>query len=275
MSVARRRWLVLAAVSVAVALGSAVTGFAQGQAEPPTIRDYCIKVAPGKGAEFEAFLKDVAVPLAQARADAGEFDWLVVASSVVPAGSSATCDYRVVYGYKGLPPEPPSNEALAAALKRAKLAMTVDQVVARRNAVTQLVGVDIWFHIDGTGAPVEKGNYVQVNHYDVRYGETAEWVRLEKTYWKAIMDAWLKAGGKGSWGVYGLWRPTGDSTPYDSLTVDVFADWASMVRGVPLDELWPKTHPDTAASDVFNRLEKVRSVHDREIYEVVEVVRAK
>lgn len=274
MSVARSRWVVLAAVSVAGVLGSGMMSFAQGQAEPPTARDYCIKVPPGKGPEFEAFLKDVGMPLARARFEAGEFAWVVVESAVVPAGSSAACDYRVVYGYKGLPPEPPSNDALAAALKRAKLALTVDQVVARRNAVTQLVSLDIWYGIDRIGPPAEKGSYVQVNHYNVKYGEMDEWERLEKTYWKPIVDAWVKAGGKGSWSVNGLWRPAGDATPYNGVTVDVFPDWASLVHGVPAGELWPKVHPDTTTSDVFNRLEKVRSVHDREIYKIVELVRA-
>jgi hypothetical protein len=74
--------------------------------------------------------------------------------------------------------------------------------------------------------------------------------------------------------VYGLWRPTGDGTPYNGLTVDIFADWASVVRGVP-PELWPKVHPDTPASELFNRLDKERSVHDREIYKIVEVVPGK
>ena len=252
-----------------------MTSFAQGQPDPPTVREYCVKVAPGKGTEFEAFLKDVTLPLARTRADAGEFDWFLVASAVVPAGSSARCDYRAVYGYKGLPPEAASKDTLSAALKRAKPTMSYDEMVARRNALTQLVGVDIWYRIDGIGPYAEKDNYVALNHYKVKYGEYDEWTRLETTYWKAIMDAWLKAGGKGSWSVNGLRWPTGDSTPYNGMTVDVFADWNSLVRGVPLNDLWSKVHPNTTFSDVFNRLEKVRSIHDQEIYKVVDVVRGK
>lgn len=274
VSIARSRSLQIAVASAAL-LGSAVTGLAQGQAEPPSVREYCIKVAPGKGAEFEAFLNEVTLPLAKSRAEAGEFSWLVVARSVVPAGSSAACDYRMAWGYKGLPPEAPSKEATVAALKRANMTITFDQMVARRNALSHLVGVNIWYGVDRIGVPAEKGYCLVLNHYKVKPGEWSEWVRLETTYWKALMDAWLKAGGKGFWGLEGLWMPTGESAPYNAQTVDIFPDWDSQVRGVPVDELWPKVHPGTTSTAVFDRLDKVRSVHDREVYKIVDVVRAK
>lgn len=275
MPAGQLRLLTLAAASIAAGLAQGTASFAQGQTEPPTVRNYCIKVAPGKGAEYEAFLKDVTLPLARARADAGEFAWFIAESAVVPAGSSAPCDYRMVYGYKGLPPEVPSKDALAAGLKRAKLNLSVDEMVAKRNALTQLVGVDIEYQIDGIGPQPEKDSYVQLNHYKVKYGEFGEWTRLETTYWKALMDAWLKAGGKGTWSVNSLRMPSGDSTPYNALTVDLFPDWSSLIRGVPLTELWPKVHPNTTFNDVFDRLERVRSVHDVEVYKIIEVVRGK
>lgn len=269
------RSLRFVAVSIAVGLASGGTSFAQGPADPATIRDYCIKVAPGKVADYEAFLKDVTLPLARARAEAGEFDWLLVARGVFPAGSSARCDYRIVYGYKGLPPETASRETIAAALKRAKAPVGFDEMVARRDALTHLVGVDLWYAIDGVGSPVEKDNYVALNHNVIKDGQFAEWQKLETTYWKPLVEAWLKAGGKGSWSVSSLRWPTGTSAPYSSLSVDVFADWNSLVRGVPLNDLWPKVHPNITSTEVFDRLAKTRSVHDQEIYKVVDVVRAK
>lgn len=271
MSATRVRLPRLAAVSIAVGLAASAS---QAQ-EQPTVREYCIKVAPGKAAEFEAYLRDVAVPLAQARADSGEFAWSVVARGVIPAGSSARCDYRVAYGYKGLPPEELSKEALDAALKRAKLTLTADQLIAKRSALTSLVAAEIWFRIDGIGPNVEKGGYVRFNHYKVQSGQTDEWVRLETTYWKALMDAWLKNGGKGAWGVYALGMPGGDSTPYNAMTVDTFPDWNGLMQGVPLTELWPKVHPNRTSSDTFDRIAEVRSIHDVEAFKVVEVVRGK
>jgi hypothetical protein len=268
----RVRLLTFAAASIAATL-AASTSHAQAQAEPSTVREYCLKVAPGKGAEFEAYLRDVGLPLAQARVDAGEFDWSVVTRGVIPAGSSARCDYRVAYGYKGLPPEELSKEGLDAALKRAKLTLTADQLIAKRSALTSLVAAEIWSFIDGIGLDVEKGGYIRFNHYKV--GEMDEWVRLETTRWKPLMDAWLKAGGKGGWGVYALAMPGGDSTLYNGMTIDTFPDWNGLVRGVPMNDLWPKVHPNTEATNTFQRLDQARSIHDVEVSKIIEVVRRK
>jgi len=179
------------------------------------------------------------VPLAQARADAGEFAWFAVSRGVVPAGSSASCDYRGAYGYKGLPPEEISTEALDAALKRAKLTLTADQLIAKRTSLTSLVAAEIWYQIDSIGPPAEKGSYLRLNPYKVENGEMDEWIRME------------------------------------GLTVDIFPDWNGLMQGVPVTELWPKVHPDTTPTDTFNRYDRVRSVHDVELYKIVELVRRK
>jgi hypothetical protein len=47
------------------------------------------------------------------------------------------------------------------------------------------------------------------------------------------------------------------------------------MREVPVNELWPKVHPNTTVAEAFNRLDRVRSVHDIETYKLIEVVRAK
>jgi hypothetical protein len=274
MSRKRLKPSILGIVPVVCVLASASPGRAQ-DGDPATVRDYCIKVAPGKGNEYAAFLRDVTVPLAQARADSGEFAWFFAARGVVPAGTLAQCDYRIVYGYKGLPPEEISNEGLDAALKRAKLAMTADQMVAKRTALTQLVALNVWFGVESVGAPAEKGSYVRANHYKIKDGEFNEWVRLERTYWKPLMEAWLKGGGKGSWGVYGLAMPEGDRVPYDALTVDFFPDWNGLMRGVPINDLWPKVHPGATVTDTFSRFSRHRSIHSVEVYKLAEVVRAR
>jgi hypothetical protein len=48
-------------------------------------------------------------------------------------------------------PEAASKEVLAAGLKRAKLSMTADEMIAKRNALSHLVSAEIWYHIDGIG----------------------------------------------------------------------------------------------------------------------------
>jgi len=245
--------------------------FTQQQQPRPTVRDYCVKVAHGKNAEFEAFIKDVNVPLNQSRADAGEFDWYVVARGVVPAGSSAKCDYRIVYGYKGLPPETASAEQMDASLKKAKINMTAKEWAAKRDALTQLVDVEIWYGIDGVGSSFGKGSYLRLNHYNIKPGAMQDWQRLETTYWKPVVQEYIKGGGKGSWSVNGLLMPEGDNLPYNAVTVDAFPDWNSLLQGISFS-LWTKVHPNTEATDVFDRLDRVRSRANIEVYKVVEMV---
>jgi len=245
--------------------------FTQQQKQPPTVRDYCVKVASGKSADFETFVKEVGVPLNQSRADAGEFDWYAVVRAVIPAGSSAKCDYRVVYGYKGLPPETPSSEQMDAALKRAKINMSAKDWAAKRDALTQLVDVEIWSGIDYAGTGMGKGSYVRLNHYNIKPGAMEDWQRLETTYWKPMVQAYLKGGGKGTWSVNTLMMPEGDNLPYNAMTVDSFSDWNSLLQGISFS-LWSKVHPNTEATDVFDRLDRVRSRANIEVYKVVEMV---
>jgi hypothetical protein len=248
---------------------------AQGQPPQGTVREYCVKVAAGKAAEYAAFLRDVTVPLNQSRADAGEFSWFAAVQGTVPAGSSARCDYRLAYGYKGDPPEEISGPGLDAALKRAKLTLTGDQLAARRSALVSLVAVEIWGEVDRIGDPPQKGSYIRFNRYRTKSGEFNEWLRMERTYWKPLMDAWLKGGGKGSWSVYALGLPGGEATPYDALTVDVFPDWNGMMQGVPVNEMWPKVHPGATITDTFSRFDRVRTIHSVEVGKIAELIQGK
>ena len=86
MSIAPPRSLALVAAWITVGLAAGGTSFAQAPADPPTIRDYCVKLNAAKFADYETYLRDVTIPVARARADAGEFAWLVVAKGVLPSG---------------------------------------------------------------------------------------------------------------------------------------------------------------------------------------------
>jgi len=267
MSVRKMRLLTLAVVCAAAGLSQN-----QDQKEPPTVRDYCVKVDAGKSAEFETFAHDYALPLSQARAASGEFSWFLIMRAVVPAGTSANCDYRVVYGYRGLPPETASSEQIEAAIRQAKLKTTAKEMIARRDSMSHLVDVGIWVQLASSGGQAQKGGYVRLNHYNVKPRAFDEWVRLETTYWKPIVESWTKTGATVGWGAYNLLMPQGENQPYNAVTVDIFPDWKALVNDVPLNELWPKTHPHTEATEVFDRLDGVRSRHDIEIYKVLEMV---
>jgi hypothetical protein len=256
-----------------------LTGFSgwaqQEQQEPSSVRDLCVKAAPGKSAEFETFLREVGIPLNRSRVEAGEAEWFAVLRPVAVASTSPQCDYRIVFGYKGLPPETPGPAQIDAALKRAKLSMTASDWMARRDALSTLVSQEIWYGIDSVGPPFDRNSYLQMNHYKVKAGRFEEWTKLETGFWKPLVAMNLEQGGKSSWAAVALRMPQGDSLPYNAMTVDVFPDWNSLIRGVPMDQLWPKLHADLTLTKFFERLDDVRERHSVDVYRVTEAARGK
>jgi hypothetical protein len=255
--------------------GAALACFGQSDGPRWTVRDYCIKAQPGKGAEYDAYLKNVAAPLQQALADSGELVSWIAQKAVVPAGSTATCDYRSVYIYAGMPPEMPSPEKVDAALKRANIRMNAADLAAKRASLSTLVSVDYWAGIERAGSSdMQKNQYVKLNHYKVKSGQGEAWVKLETTYWKPIVEEYVKGGAKATWSVVGLMMPSGGDQPYNAMTVDVLPDWKAVVTGAPY-ELWSKVHPNTAADGIFEKLDQVRETRRVEVYQIMEVARGK
>lgn len=252
--------------------------FAQDQNQPFVVRDYCVKVAPEKAAQFEGFAHEFIMPMEKARADNGEMAWAMVVRAVVPAGKAAPCDYRFVFGYKGYPGDPDADEAANAAFKQAKLNMTAAEMYAKLDSLGELVDVEYWLQQDGAGGGSAngKGSYLRLNRS--KAGDIDEWRKLESTYWKPLVAEMVKEGGKTAWTAWTLWMPgggpSGDSKPYNVLTVDQFPDWNSMAHGVPLGELWTKAHPHEEMTPFFDASAKAASLYDREIYKIVDIVAA-
>jgi hypothetical protein len=269
---ARRRRPVVSSLALVVALAGVAPAWAQSPEEWRSTREYCVKVLPGKARAYEAFLRDVTMPLNRSRVEAGEFETFAVERAVIPAGSSARCDYRLAYSYKGIPPEEATGEQLDAALKRAGLRLTADQMTDQRSALIELVGVDFWGTIDSAGGEWAKGSYLTFNHYKVKDGQFDKYTPLEKT-WKPLVEARIKAGSKQSWLLVGLWMPQGDAVPYNTMTIDVFPSWAEVMKSAAsFQDEWKVVHPDMPFQMVEDQKAKVRTVYKSELYRVVDIV---
>ena len=269
---ARRRRPVVPSLALVVALAGVAPAWAQSPEEWRPTREYCVKVLPGKARAYEAFLRDVTVPLNRSRAEAGEFESFAVERAVIPAGSSARCDYLLAYTYKGIPPEEATAEQLDAALRRAGLRLTAEQMADQRSALIELVGVNFWGTIDAAGGEWAKGSYVSFNHHKVKDGQFDEYIRLERT-WKPLVEARIKAGSKQSWLLVGLWMPQGDAVPYNAMTIDVFPSWGELMKaGASFTEEWKAVHPDLPFQVIEDQKAKVRSLYASELFRVVEIV---
>ena len=248
----------------------AAGALAQNQAPQTFIREYCIKVTHGNGAAYADFAHEVSAKLNQSRVDAGEIRSWLLARAVAPAGTSAKCDYLSVWFYSGFPQEPSSNDQMTAALERAHLKLSAREFAAKRDSLSTLVSVQYWRSADSVGQMPQKGNYLRLNHYKVKSGQMGKYVNLEKTMWKPVVAAHLDARGTGGWAADTLLMPVSDTLPYNATTVDIFANWASLGRGIPVQQLWSKVHPNLSLSEYNEQLDSVREVNSRDVVQVVE-----
>ena len=242
------------------------------QAPVPYVRDACVKVQPGKFTEYAAMLHDVGAKISQVGVDEGKVAWWLAERAVVPAGSSARCDYHSVSGYVGFPPEPPTPAETDATLKKAKINMTAAEMSARRDALSTLVSVDMWRGVAGVGGP-KKGGYVRMNLF--KANPVSDWVKLENEGWKPMVEAHAKENPGIGWAAAELAMPGGSGLHYNAMTVDFFPTWAAVGQGLPLTTAWPKVHPNQTLDDYLANVGKVADRYKVELYQVVEMAQGK
>lgn len=264
--------------SSVLTLGVIYCTMATSQTQEPQrySRVSCMKVKEGKDAEYAAYLRDVVAKLARVRVDAGLFDSYAFQQAVIPAGKSATCDYRLAVVYVGFPPEGASRrelrdpEQVSADLKKAGIAMSREEMLAKRDELATLVGMDIWRFHERVGT-AQKGGYSRVNYDKIHPGMTAEWVRRMSTGWKPVAEASSKEHGT-AWRAATLVMPGGSGLQYNATTVDHFPTWAQLAKGIDARTIWNKVHPDTDLAAFMN---PGFSVFDRtrvDVYRMIELI---
>ena len=249
--------------------------FASGQAQetPRFSRDYCVKVRDGKAQEYAAFLRDLTVKLAKVRVEAGAVASFTIAQAVAPSGRSARCDYHLVSTYNGFPPELLGPEQTAADMKKAGIPMSREAMIAKRDELSYLVGMDIWRWRERVGSSA-KGAYARINLDKVHPGKNAEWLNLESNGWKQLAEVATKEHGT-AWRVASLVMPAGANLPYNAMTIDVFPSWDAMGRGIPTRAIWNKVHPNSDMSAHLNRLSELRDRPRVEVVKLIEVIEKK
>jgi hypothetical protein len=230
-------------------------------------RDFCVKVKEGKAQEYAAYLRDVTVKLAKVRFDAGAIASYTIAQAVAPAGRAARCDYHLVAGFNGFPPEAPSADQTAADMKKAGISMSRENMIAKRDELSYLVGTDIWMYRERVGT-AKKGGYARINYDKVHPGMGAEWAALESTGWKQLAEAASKEYGT-AWRVASLAMPGGASLPYNAMTIDIFPSWDALGKGIPARTLWNKVHPNT---DMTAHLTRLSTIRDRPRVDTVRLI---
>jgi len=255
-------------LSVALAAAFPVTLAAQ---QPPsgyhTVA--CIKVKPGKAAEYRKWAADDVHKLQQANADSGRISAWFLLGYVMPQGTSAACDYLSISLFPGAPPAPMGMDALGAALKKSGLAMSAQEYVDHRGSLTDLVASELWQNQIDVGT-LEKGDYLVLNHMKVP--KMDEWIAFEKKVWQPFAESMVKDGVQRGWFLNVQVIPGGSDLKYQASTVDVYPSWDAYFKlNNGFAERFKKVHPDMDINQTFDNFEKLRTIGSLEMLSVEDV----
>ena len=227
----------------------------------------CIKIQPGKAAEFRQFRNDFSKKLTQAYVDSGDIAAAYLLRTVIPSGTEARCDYVIVSIYKGAPTAPTGMAGLTKALQKAGLSISADDLLAKRGSLAQLVSNELWRNTMQVGN-FEKGDYLYVNFMKVH--NLTDWMNLERTMWKPMAETWVKDGSMRAWSVNVRVLPSGTDLPYQGISIDVFPSWDAAMKAPPVADTFKKVHPGKNLDATFASLTKARDLARRELMVVEE-----
>ena len=266
MTIHRMLWgaVILAALSVPLV--------AQQQAPSGYHRVTCVKVKPGRSAEFRALVTGDISKVEHSQLNSGTISAWIVLRTVVPAGSEATCDYVFVAFYPGLPTPPMSDEETKAVLEKAGIGKTVSEWGQEHlengyqvnNNITRQAAI-----VGGT----KKGDYLVLNSMSVP--DISAWIDWEKKEWQPFAQALVKDGLMSGWAINVQMFPRGAKVQNEANSVDLYPSWEAAVRGLgggKAMDLWKSVHPDLKFEDAIAQAAKLRTIDAVTLYKVEEVM---
>jgi len=255
-------------------LAGSNTATAQEQSGPQGFHSIaCVKVRHGKMADFKTLVNGDFLKFEQSRVDSGAISAWVALRTVIPAGRDARCDYAFVTFYSGMPNAPMGDEEMTAALKKAGISTSLDQMRQQRDAAGYLVYNSISrtaLHVGGA----KKGDYIVVNEMSVP--DVGAWIANEKKLWQPIFEDGVKDGSVDGWSVVEQFLPRGAKDQGTSYTVDIYPSWDAMFKffGSGFSDRWKKIHPDVPIAQGMDQEHKVDTIDHTILYHVVDAIGA-
>jgi hypothetical protein len=146
--------------------------------------------------------------------------------------------------------------------------MTVAQRNAKRDEISYLVSTEYWQVREFIGS-AKKGGYVRLNYFKTKAGDGPEWLRMERSGWKQLAEAFAKDTPGRAWGLYTLAMPGGSSLPYNALTADIVPNWEGLFGGINPRQTWMKVHPE---SDYAGYMNRVGQLADRPMVDTLRLI---
>jgi hypothetical protein len=264
MAIRHLFWGAALAVALPVALAA--------QQAPPSFSSVsCVKVKPGKMADFKSLINGDFNKYEQSRVDSGALSAFMELRIVIPAGRQATCNYVFVSFYPGLPSAPMSDEEMTAALQKAGISSSLEEMNQREEAVGYLVYNSINETVAHVGTS-KKGDFIVVNEMSVP--DQGAWVANEKKLWQPLFEDGVKDGSIDGWSVLIEFMPRGAKDHEITDTVDIYPSWDAQFKffGPGFPDRWKKIHPDLPIDQGMAQEHKFDTIEHTKLYKVIEVL---
>lgn len=256
----------------ALAAALPVTLVAQ-QAPPHFYTVACVKIKPGKTVAFDALVSNLH-KYEQSRVDSGVVSAVIETRAVSPAGSAAQCDYDFVTFYSGPPAAPMSKDEMTAALQKAGISSSLEELRQQEDAVGYLASYSIAQQALQVGV-AKKGDYIVVNEMTVP--DTGAWIANERKLWQPIFEDGVKDGSMDGWGVDMAFMPRGAKDSYTTYTVDIYPSWQAVYTffGPSFPDRWKKVNPDVPMAQGMDEEHKVETIEHTVLSKVEFVTQAR
>lgn len=228
----------------------------------------CVKVNPGKMAGFESLVNGTVRKLDQSLVDSGHYANTLVLRTVMPRGEDAECDYVFVTFFKGLPPAPMSQEEVTAALHKANVQLTAEQLHAQEDDLGKLVSDNITQYQVLVGG-AKKGDYLVFNSMSAP--DVGACVAAQKKMWQPVEEEMVKAGNTSGWAVNEQAFPRGTMDKTAVSSVDIYPSWDAFVHEYQsIGSAWKKVHPDMDINTTMQQFGKQCAITHTVLYNVVD-----
>ena len=103
--------------------------------------------------------------------------------------------------------------------------------------------------------------YVKVDYMKVAPGNEEDYVNVERTTWKPIHEARMKAGIITNWSLYSVEYPYGTNADYTYATVNIYDDFSKMKDDYP-ESVMQTAHPDVNENQFGEMMAKTLASRD-------------
>ena len=235
-----------------------------------------MKVAPGEAENFRRMVREVWMPIHEARLRAEIITGWQLYRVEYPSGAEAEYDYVAVNNFNdfnktiGSFPASVFQEAHPGADEQ-----RIQEMVDEASAIRDMVRREIWVRREALPS-INAASYLLLTKMRVDPSEGGAYLTMERDMWKPIHQAVQDAGASAGWSVWELLFPGGSREPYNFLTVSFYAPDQEVGRGITGDVI-REAHPSMTEAGwaaTIDRTVEVREEVVREVWTRIEQVSA-